>query len=483
MSILKKFKAPVKAIMQKTNLYVPAARLYGMLRQPRRQKEFSASFDELIADIRTSAARLANGRPKMVVTGMLTWASVPTLFRFLEEINAAMPEMDFIYLDEEPTKTISNGGVAHHHLPHALRPAGYDTLMNITLTEEMKSDLASDKNLAAAAENLHQRQSTTMNRSYAQAMAWYYNKVYRTIIECYKPKAVMIWSKFPPLHLLCDHICRETGVTPLYIEFGSLPGTFALDSFGQMGESDPARNYKDFLQKPVTDEEIARGEKVLNYLRESRLNRNVQTQQTDELDALTRSLDSSKPIVLLAGHNDFDSGLLPYDDAARTYHSPMFESSAAAVEHFAALSRDMGFQLVFKPHPAMVEKALLRAWPKEVHLVTRTDINKIIDMADVVVSIVSQTSYVSSIRRKATLTVGYNQLRGKGVTYEAYRKEDIPSALSAAIRDGFTDEMQRSFNQHAAQMLRYALYDDLTERPLRFGQSVQSAADFLRRNL
>ena len=157
----------------------------------------------------------------------------------------------------------------------------------------------------------------------------------------------------------------------------------------------------------------------------------------------------------------------------------MFANSREAVLHLAQLADEMGFNLIFKPHPAMIIRAKREKWPENVQLVTNVDINALIDLADAVVTIVTQTGYVACIREKAVLTLGYNQLRGKGATYEAYTKEQIPQALQDAFTHGYTDEMKQNFCVHTAQMLRYALYDDLTERPLRFGQSAKQAAAYL----
>ena len=221
----------------------------------------------------------------------------------------------------------------------------------------------------------------------------------------------------------------------------------------------------------------------MDYLRESQLNRNAKNTSTDEYDKLVTALIPGKPVVMLAGQSDFDSGLLPYDDAAKANHSPMFADSVEAARHLAEVAKEMDFNFIFKPHPAMAAAMRARKWPRNLHLVTNTDINKIIDLSDLVVTIVSQTGYMSTIRRKATLTLGYNQLRGKGVTYEAFEKDAIPGAIAEALANGQTEAQRQAFIRHAAQMLRYNLYDDMTDRPLRFGQTAAEAAEFIRSHL
>ena len=477
--MLKKTKRAVRKVMNALRIYEPIYRVYAGVKQGKRQKAAVAAFEELLQEIRAAAASCDPARKRMVLTGILDTPKKPKLFPLFEQISAELPEVDFIYLDEQK-KPQGERKPFFHYIPRAIRAAGYDSFTEFELTHEMTDALEADPFLEQCAEYLFQRQGKSMTQSYARFMVWSYDRLYRTVIDCYKPEAIIIWCKFPMLHQVCNHVCLQKGVTPLFIEFGSLPGTYALDPEGQMGESPTARNYEHFRTLPVTDEEIAQAEKVIEFLRASALNRNAANASTVELDELKTKLDPSKPIVMLAGQSDFDSGILPYDETAKANHSPMFADSAEAALHLAEVAEKMGFNFIFKPHPAMVAAMRKRKWPENLHLVTNTDINKIIDLSDLVVSIVSQTGYMSTIRGKATLTLGYNQLRGKGATYEAYTLEAIPGAITAALQDGQTEEMKQHFIRHAAQMLRYNLYDDLGDRPLRFGQKAAGAAEFLR---
>lgn len=465
----------IRIVTQALHIYEPLYRLYMALIAWKVQRRFQQDFDGLLDQLRH--VTMAEGeKPCLLVTGILETVKKPTLLPFLRQVSERAG-MKLILLDEQekPEKQDQD----HFYIPRAIRVRGYDSFAAFRLTKTMKADVENDRFLAMTADYLYQRQNGTMTRSYAQAMTWYYAQIYQAAIDAYHPRTVLIWSKFSALHQLCDHICRKNGVTPLYMEYGSIPGTFALDAGGQMGESYAAREYKAFRELPVSQEECEQARAVLNYLRESRLNRNAQQQDTEELDRLRKELSPDKPVVLFAGQNDFDSGLLPYDEHAKENHSPMFADSRAAVLHLFQVAQTMGFSLVFKPHPAMVDRIKRMTWPDDLHVVKSTDINSLIDCADLVITIVSQTNYVSSIRQKATLSLGYNQLRGKGVTYEAYTENDIPAVITQALSHGMTLEMKENFVNHTAQMLKYALYDDLTERPVRFGASMDQAADFI----
>jgi hypothetical protein len=105
------------------------------------------------------------------------------------------------------------------------------------------------------------------------------------------------------------------------------------------------------------------------------------------------------------------------------------------------------------------------------------DINDLIDISDVVVTILSQTNYITMIRHKPVVMLGFNQSKGKGCTYEAFEKNKIEDAIQRAIRDGFTEDQRQAFLVHIAQLIKYYLYDDLQEREIRFGRRVTGGVE------
>ena len=115
--------------------------------------------------------------------------------------------------------------------------------------------------------------------------------------------------------------------------------------------------------------------------------------------------------------------------------------------------------------------------PPEVLFIEYADINELIDIADVVVTILSTTNYNALTRYKPVVMLGYNQTRGKGCTYEAFEKEEIEDTIKEALEKGFTKEQQDAFLKHIAQCLKYYLYDDLQDRPIRYGRPVPKSID------
>ena len=291
-------------------------------------------------------------------------------------------------------------------------------------------------------------------------------RCYDALLSRINVASICLWNGFRFNHYLLAEMCRERGIEVSFMEFGSLPGTLAFDRRGQMGESAPSVEYEEFRQLSVTEEELARAEETVAWLKTSGLNRKKQPgaeMEMEEKEELKR-LRPDRPVILFAGQWDVDSGMVPYTEHVRKYHSPVFESSLEAVLALAKIAEKHDWNLIFKPHPSVWEEYDPAALPDNVIFVKKYNINDLIDLSDVVVTILSSTGYVSLIRDRATVMLGYNQLRSKDCTYDAFRPEDVESALAAAVEQGYTAQQRAAFIRHVAQMCKYYLYQDGEER-------------------
>ena len=102
------------------------------------------------------------------------------------------------------------------------------------------------------------------------------------------------------------------------------------------------------------------------------------------------------------------------------------------------------------------------------------EIHDVIDMADVTVTILSQTSYVALIRKKPVVMLGYNQIRGKGCVYEAYEKNNIEKEIEMAILNGLSRKQEQYFYKHVAQLLKYYLYEDFLNENHTYGKALEN---------
>lgn len=439
----------------------------------------AARFDRAFAGLyrQIDALEETGERHALLITGLLAVPAKPTLYPFLTRLTEAAPDLRIVALDESRREIPEDTPVERLTLPRSLDFGQWDanTFMKPTGRDD---ELAQTYDLIEPTVDRMLDRQMDVGRSGMRRLVCAYAEAYERIIRRVQPKAVIVWCQFTKLHPLCAQIAQAHGVKVLYMEFGSIPGTFALEDQGQMGESRIATEWESFLTNEVSPEEIDRAGEILDFLRESGLNRNRQSDQP-ALGELQDKVDPAKPLVIFAGQNDYDSGLIPYDEDARAHHSPAFRDSLEAAEAVAAIAREEGWNFAYKPHPFMAARGLHTALP----VITQCNFNAMMDRADVIVTGVSQSSYVACIRRRPCVAVGYNQLRGKGCLYEAPDREGLREILRTALREGCTERQQMMFRMHTAQLLRYALYDDLGERSIRYGRSPEEAAAWLLREM
>ncbi len=355
--------------------------------------------------------------------------------------------------------------------PHLLAKEMAATKIDVPVTDEMRQLAEEKRYVKTAVENFAQRQ-LHLGSGYAVLWGYYAYHYIETLLERMKPCKVILWNEFYAFHHIFRGICRERGIPVEYMEFGCMPGTICIEGEGQQGESSVAKNYSDFLKKDVNSREIKQAKHILSFIRETALNRNIQPKVLFEEVRLQNFWPKRKTLLYL-GQNDYESGMVPYTDHARRYHSPIFASSLEALEYLELLAIKNKWNLIYKPHPIMnftghiVDGNRLHA-----DVVSDVDIHSIIDACDLVITILSQGAYVSLIREKPVLMLGYTQLRGKGCTYEAFSESDIERQIKRALHTGYRRVQKHHFIKHAAQVLKYYLYDDGAERDCRFGMEM-----------
>lgn len=352
--------------------------------------------------------------------------------------------------------------------------------VTVKLGKEITDRLKQKEYLSIATDNLRTRHPD-MGKGYAEALVYYSELYFRQVLIKYKPKKVVLWNQFHALHIVLHNLCKEMGIKTVFMEFGLLPGTITVEEMGQMGESFPAVRYQQFMDFQVNNEDLAFAKKVIKMIREKRLNRNIQPINNMK-EKLQSMLVNDRPTIFYAGQNDFESGLYPYTEETKKYHSPVFESSDEAAFYLSELSAKNGWNFIYKPHPLIFR--LKRSYYDKLKkdnmiIISDIDINDLVDISDLTITILSQTGYVSMIRNRPTLMLGYTQLRGKGCTYEAFTLEDIEATIKQALKNGLTDNQKQAFKKHVAQLLRYYLYDDLVKKDFSYGQSLDDCVKFL----
>lgn len=447
----------------------------------KREKNFINDFEEFIS--RIQKIRTSGIFSTVIFSGYVS-SYIKGGNRFLQELFDRLPEFELIALSQ------SGKSVTEHEedkiafdvwtVPRVPFLGGYDIGLKIHLTEEMKNAIDSKKYLQDAVYNIKSYHDD-FGEGYAEALVYYTYRYAEILIETYKPVCFIVHNKLYSMQDVIVNVCIERNVKPLYFEFGALPGTFALEDKGQMGASFVSVDYEKFRNLPVTSDELKKAAEIWRYLKNTGLNRNTQT--TQGIEGL--NLKKDRPILLFAGQNDYDSGICPYTEYSKKNHSPIFATSDDAVRFLAEIAKKNEWNLIYKPHPLAVKhhRCLAEGLPDNVIWISDVDINKIIDISDVVITILSQVGDIALIREKPTVMLGYTQLRGKGCAYEAYKSELIESNIKKALEEGFTDRKQQAFIRHIAQTVKYYLYDDLNEREMRFGRKIDECSDYIRKKV
>lgn len=279
-------------------------------------------------------------------------------------------------------------------------------------------------------------------------------KLIRELLRCWKPKEIILWNAFYAFHFLIRKVCKEENVPVRYMEFGHIPGTIMVEDVGQMGESWPARKPKEFMQIQIDTGDYERTVRRLEALKKSGLNRNLQP-HNNMLEEVIGKLKKDSPVVFYAGQNDFASGMQPYTENSRKFHSPIFKTSDEGALYLAELCGRKGWNIIYKPHPMMRDHSRHRFLPPNVIVVNDVNINELIDISDVVVTILSTVSYIALIRDKPVVMMGYTQLKEKGCTYEAFAEKAVEGEIESALCMGYTEEKKRNFIYHIVQISKF----------------------------
>ncbi len=401
--------------------------------------------------------------------------------KYINTISEKMSDYNFIMISETPTMTIEQIKKKIEfdilNLPVAAYPNKFDKHLKIFVTDEVKKRINDKEYLKNAVVHLN-NQFVDMTESYAYNLSSYFYEYCSMLLDTLKPEKVLIWNQFSAMHEIMANICYEKKIPVIFMEFGVLPGTFSIDTKGQMGESSIAVNHNEFLNQKVSEEEILHAKQIIKYIKDVKLNRNKQPINS-ELDNVKDKLQVGKPTIVLFGQSDYESGLCPYTKHTKRFHSPLAMSSEESLEIINRIAEKNNYNIIYKPHPAMKYLNLKSRIKSNIIVVDEVNVHDLIDMADVVVTILSQTSYEALVRGVPVVMIGYNQLRGKGCTYEAFDEKLIESAINDAINNGFKKEQKEAFDRHVAQLLKYYLYDDLIVKGIEIGRSPEEFAKFL----
>lgn len=316
----------------------------------------------------------------------------------------------------------------------------------------------SDEEIISKAVEMLRKFCPEITQACAALQVKYMLEYIKKVLELCEPKYIFASGARNVRSMLLEYACKGENKI-IYASPGILPGTYTLDPYGETGHSVPNQDSLEFRNKVITDAEFEDSRNIIKELNESGENRKLL--QDFDLDSLCFT-DDKRPTILFAAQPDTD--FTPYDEEVQTYYSPIFKTSREAGVHISKICEKNGWNYIFKSHPMYIHDGIEQELQGNAIHIKQGNINTLIDNVDVVVTIQSSVSYTALIRNKPVVMLGYNQLKEKGCCYEAYTLDNIELMMKKALESKVTDEMEKNFILHIAQIKKYYLYDDLSQK-------------------
>lgn len=302
---------------------------------------------------------------------------------------------------------------------------------------------------------------------------WYFKQV----LVMLQPKEVIIWGEGPRKLDIMGEVSKRNNIPCGFMEYGWIPGTFQFERGGIAGHSEYAIHPEKILDLPIRNRYMD-VKAIREYIKKVQLDNGVF--RTNDLDENNLSqIDKSKKTIFFVGMDDSGNNRIatnPLSEYWTKYISACFQSTFDAVLYVAKICERNQWNFIFKPHPSSVKDIGINPDKLPANLIFIKDmkIDRLIEAADVVISIASAVDYKVLIYGKPLVSLGHTTLHKKGCCYEPENKEDIESQIIMAVNNGMTEEQNENFERHMIQLLENYLWDDLSNRDLRYGLTMET---------
>jgi hypothetical protein len=323
------------------------------------------------------------------------------------------------------------------------------------------------------------RSSSSISGIYGTLLVRY--SYFKKMLDNYNIKLCILFHQFNGTHTIFSHVCRLKNIPYLFTEFGAFPGTASFDAWGQMAESWVSQYPSRFKSLPIDKFDIEHTESFLEFLKIDNKTREQQSSSTEQKEKLEKIRALGRPVIFMAGQNDYATGMLPNAIPRSRMHSPFYKSTLAATKHLARVAEKNNWHIIFKPHPGMSNFGFYDSLKNHDHIdvLNNSSIFDCIHASDLTVTILSQVSYYSLIYDKPVLLLGKMQLNKKGCVYELEKKMDLENSIQKALKYGFTNQMRVNWKVHFAQMIKHYLFSMDEEVEKIIGRNTNDCAIFL----
>ncbi len=432
-------------------------------------------FEQYLGKIQKYCDSCGNDRKKIVFWGAHYETEEVLNYHFLEDI-AANEKYDLLLISdtrqdlyEEYKRVIDGVSVALFGLPFIFAYKSFVINDEEDDTYETQKGKESDPYIEELIDQMNDDPAyKTINGKTRKKILFIIEYIER-MISITNPSYILCMDSVQPVHRILRKVAYDRGIPSVFIHQGLIPGTIAFDPDGEVGESIPALFPKEFNGLPIEVKELDEAEKVLSFLLRSRANRKEQPTGVTFSDLINK-IDRNKKTVFFAAQNDVRSYMVPYTEQTRRYYSPTFRSSIEAANYIATICKKYDWNIIYKPHPMYRKDHIEEELADNIVFIEKCDVNDLIDIADLTVTVLSSLSYNSLVRNTPVLMLGYGWLNGSGCTYEAFNRDDVEIIIKKAMNEGYLNEQRECFIRYTARCLKYYLFDDEKTRAIRFGK-------------
>ena len=296
---------------------------------------------------------------------------------------------------------------------------------------------------------------------------WYFKEIFSIL----KPSRVINWGSWGRLGYILADLAKRNKIPYGLMEYGWIPGTFLFDRTGYAGESVYAVEPEKFLGLEVKSTYM-HVQQIKKFIMDTKLDTRSFIRDEDDEKSLCK-LNRQKKTVFVVGMDDYDIGINSGSVYWGQYVSSSVSSTAEAVSAVWDVCRRNGWNCIFKPHPRSPIKLYNNSSDSMIEI-KLMEIDRLVKLSDVVVSIISKVDYKVLIYGKPLVQLGHTMLSGKGCSYEVHDINILEAQLKAALENGMTQEQNVNFERHIAQLLDNYLWDDMSEREIRYGLSLDT---------
>lgn len=292
----------------------------------------------------------------------------------------------------------------------------------------------------------------------------------RDMFKLLEPNRVIIWGGWSRISHILAKIAENMGIPYGFMEYGWLPGTYQFDYYGIAGQNKYRLEKKDI----PNNDDYSEIEQIKNYIKDRKIDTgHFNFSEFDEKQL--SKINTHRKTVFFVGMGEDGMQINPCSIFWRKYVSNIVYSTHEAVEIVYNICKKNNWNFIFKPHPREDNFEGYNEWAKdkEFILVREMEIDRLIEISDVVVSISSAVEYKALIYEKALVQVGHGALEGLDCSYIPKSRSDIETTIRQAVNYGETDRQKKAFNQHLFNLLGTHLWSDLSQNDLSYGLSVK----------